>query len=98
MDYVEYVYANDTNRKYDIIPLLVEIAKSAVKEKVIRVSIATLRNLVEKAPAQNLAAMLVSKLLPFTENLSARKWSDSDILEDIDFVKKRLQEDFQSLT
>ncbi len=43
MDYVEYVYANDTNRKYDIIPLLVEIAKSAVKEKVIRVSIATLR-------------------------------------------------------
>lgn len=40
---MEYVYANDTNRKYDIIPLLVEIAKSAVKEKVIRVSIATLR-------------------------------------------------------
>lgn len=30
-------------RKYDVIPLLVEIAKSAVKEKVIRVSIATLR-------------------------------------------------------
>ncbi|KAG1049647.1 hypothetical protein G6F43_008036 [Rhizopus delemar] len=90
--------AAQINEKYDIIPLLVEIAKSAVKEKVIRVSIATLRNLVEKAPAQNLAAMLVSKLLPFTENLSARKWSDSDILEDIDFVKERLQEDFQSLT
>lgn len=30
-------------RKYDIIALLVEIAKSAVKEKVVRVSIATLR-------------------------------------------------------
>lgn len=42
--------------------------------------------------------MLVVKLLPFTENLSARKWSDADILEDIDFVKERLQEDFQSLT
>lgn len=86
------------NEKYDIIPLLIEIAKSAVKEKVIRVSIATLRNLVEKAPAQNLAAMLVAKLLPFTENLSTRKWSDADILEDINFLKERLQEDFQSLT
>ncbi|KAI7889805.1 armadillo-type protein [Mucor mucedo] len=86
------------NEKYDVIPLLVEVAKSAVKEKVIRVSIATLRNLVAKAPAQNLAAMLVSRLLPFTENLSSRKWSDSDILEDINFVKERLQEDFQSLT
>ncbi|KAI8967525.1 armadillo-type protein [Mycotypha africana] len=90
--------AAQINEKYDIIPLLVEIAKSAVKEKVIRVSIATLRNLVEKAPAQNLAAMLVAKLLPFTENLSTRKWSDPDILEDIVFVKERLQEDFQSLT
>ncbi|KAI8880611.1 ATPase V1 complex subunit H [Backusella circina FSU 941] len=90
--------AANINEKYDIIPLLVEISKSAVKEKVIRVSVATLRNLVEKAPAQNLAAMLVAKLLPFTENLSTRKWSDADILEDIDFIKQRLQEDFQSLT
>ncbi|KAI9356848.1 armadillo-type protein [Pilaira anomala] len=90
--------AAEINQKYDVIPLLVEIAKSAVKEKVIRVSIATLRNLVEKAPAQNLAAMLVSRLLPFTENLSSRKWSDTDILEDINYVKERLQEDFQSLT
>ncbi|KAI8368483.1 ATPase V1 complex subunit H [Blakeslea trispora] len=86
------------NEKYDIIPLLVDIAKSAVKEKVIRVSIATLRNLVEKAPTQNLAAMLVVKLLPFSENLSTRKWSDTDILEDINFIKERLQENFQSLT
>lgn len=42
--------------------------------------------------------MLVVKLLPFMENLSSRKWSDSDILEDIDYVKERLQENFQSLT
>lgn len=42
--------------------------------------------------------MLVAKLLPFTENLSTRKWSDSDILEDINYIKERLQEDFQSLT
>ncbi|KAI9264760.1 armadillo-type protein [Sporodiniella umbellata] len=90
--------AGQINEKFDIIPLLVEISKSALKEKVIRVSVATLRNLVEKAPSQNLAAMLVAKLLPFTENLSGRKWSDTDIVEDIDFIKERLQEDFQSLT
>ncbi|SAM08884.1 hypothetical protein [Absidia glauca] len=90
--------ASEINDKYDIIPALVDIAKRAVKEKVIRVAIATLRNLVEKAPAQNLAAMLVVKLLPFTENLSGRKWSDADILEDVDYLKERLQENFQSLT
>ncbi|CAO3588003.1 unnamed protein product [Absidia cylindrospora] len=90
--------ASEINDKYDIIVSLVDIAKGAVKEKVIRVAIATLRNLVQKAPAQNLAAMLVVKLLPFTENLSARKWSDADILEDVDYLKERLQENFQSLT
>ncbi|KAI8986403.1 armadillo-type protein [Pilobolus umbonatus] len=90
--------AASINEKFDVIPLLVEIAKSAIKEKVIRVAIATLRNLVEIAPSQNLAAMFVAKLLPFSENLSTRKWSDPDIIEDIDFIKNRLQEDFQSLT
>ncbi|KAG2225210.1 hypothetical protein INT45_009539 [Circinella minor] len=90
--------ATKIDNLYDIIPKLTEIAKAAVKEKVIRVAIATLKNLVEKAPTENLAAMLVAKLLPFTENLSTRKWSDPDILEDIDYVKERLQENFQSLT
>lgn len=57
-----------------------------------------MQNLVEKQPEANLAAMLVAKLLPFTENLSTRKWSDSDILEDIEFLKNELQENFQSLS
>ncbi|KAI8068708.1 armadillo-type protein [Gongronella butleri] len=90
--------ATEINEKYDIIPAIVDIAKSAVKEKVVRVAMATLRNLVEKAPSANLAAMLVVKLLPFTENLSARKWSDADILEDVDYLRERLTESFQSLT
>ncbi|KAG0166701.1 H(+)-transporting V1 sector ATPase subunit H [Apophysomyces sp. BC1034] len=94
----EFEIAPKINEQYDIIPLLIDIAKAAVKEKVIRVAIATLRNLVEKAPSENLAAMLVAKLLPFTENLSTRKWSDEDIVEDIDYLKEKLQENFQSLT
>ncbi|CAG8814186.1 4122_t:CDS:2, partial [Racocetra fulgida] len=55
-------------------------------------------NLVEKAPEANLPAMLVAKLLNFCENLSVRKWSDSEIVEDIEFLKAQLQENFQSLT
>ncbi|KAI8390886.1 ATPase V1 complex subunit H [Radiomyces spectabilis] len=90
--------ASKLNEQYDVVPLLIDIAKAAVKEKVIRVAIATLKNLVELAPAENLAAMLVAKLLPFTENLAARKWSDADIVEDVEYVKERLQESFQSLT
>ncbi|KAF9912411.1 H(+)-transporting V1 sector ATPase subunit H [Linnemannia zychae] len=90
--------AQELNRKYDVIPPLVEIAKSAIKEKVIRVIISTLRNLVEKAPEANLAAMAAVKLLTFTENLSTRKWSDGEILEDVNYLKAELEENFQTLT
>ncbi|KAK3815068.1 MAG: ATPase V1 complex subunit H [Benniella sp.] len=90
--------AQDLNRKYEIIPTLVEIAKSSIKEKVIRVIISTLRNLVENAPEANLAAMAAAKLLAFTENLSTRKWSDGDILEDVNYLKAELEENFQTLT
>ncbi|KAG0052088.1 H(+)-transporting V1 sector ATPase subunit H [Gryganskiella cystojenkinii] len=83
--------AQELNRKYDVIPQLVEIAKSAIKEKVIRVIVSTLRNLVEKAPEENLAAMAAVKLLQFSENLSSRKWSDAEILEDVKYLKTVLE-------
>lgn len=86
-------------RKYDIIPLLVDVAQAAVKEKVIRVVVATFRNLITKAPTQNLPAMLVANLLPFSQNLFAnRKFSDEDIVEDVKWVRDELVVCFGSLT
>ncbi|KDQ13172.1 hypothetical protein BOTBODRAFT_33784 [Botryobasidium botryosum FD-172 SS1] len=90
--------AQEINRKYDIIPLLTDIAKEAVKEKVTRVIVATFRNLVSKAPSANLPAMLVAQLLPFVKNLATRKWSDDEIVEDIAFLKDELAKNFESLT
>ncbi|TFK42799.1 armadillo-type protein [Crucibulum laeve] len=90
--------AEQINRKFDIIPILVDVAQGAVKEKVIRVVVATFRNLVTKAPQANLPAMLVAQLLPFVKNLASRKFSDEDILEDVKFIKDELNERFQSLT
>ncbi|KAJ3563189.1 hypothetical protein NP233_g9103 [Leucocoprinus birnbaumii] len=90
--------AQQIDKKYDIIPVLVETAKTAVKEKVIRVIVAAFRNLVTKAPSANLPAMLVAQLLPFAKNLSQRKWSDEDIIEDVQFLKEELTTHFQNLT
>ncbi|KAG6812765.1 hypothetical protein H0H92_000680 [Tricholoma furcatifolium] len=90
--------AEELNKKYDVIPLLIDVAQGAVKEKVIRVVVATFRNLVVKAPAANLPAMLVAKLLPFAKNLCTRKWQDEDVLEDVQFLRDELTANFQSLT
>ncbi|KAH7107786.1 ATPase, V1 complex, subunit H [Auriculariales sp. MPI-PUGE-AT-0066] len=93
----ETVAAN-INSKFDVVVTLTGIAQAAVKEKVIRVIIATFRNLVTKAPSANLPAMLVAKLLPFVKNLATRKWSDEEIPEDIAFLKDELSANFESLT
>ncbi|KAF7800262.1 hypothetical protein EIP86_011509 [Pleurotus ostreatoroseus] len=90
--------SEEINKKYDIIPLLTDVAKAAVKEKVIRVIVATFRNLVSKAPSQNLPAMLVAQLLPFVKNLSTRKWTDEDIIEDVQYLRDELNARFESLT
>ncbi|KAF7725716.1 H(+)-transporting V1 sector ATPase subunit H [Apophysomyces ossiformis] len=90
--------AANLNRKYDVIPTLIEIAKSAVKEKVIRVVVATFKNMIDRAPKANLSAMLVARLLPFVEHLSERKWSDPEVVEDIDYIKGELQTNFENLT
>ena len=54
--------------------------------------------MVSKAPSANLPAMLVAQLLPFVKNLSARKWTDEDIVEDIVYLRDELNANFESLT
>ncbi|KAI9067067.1 ATPase V1 complex subunit H [Trametes sanguinea] len=94
----EQEVAEQIQKRFDIIPLLVDVAQNAAKEKVIRVIVATFRNLVSKAPQANLPAMLVAQLLPFAKNLSTRKWTDEDIVEDIQFLRDELSARFESLT
>ncbi|KAI9471850.1 MAG: ATPase, V1 complex, subunit H [Benjaminiella poitrasii] len=90
--------AKNMERKCQIIPTLVNIAKFAVKEKVIRVVIAIFRNFIVKAPTENMSSMLVSRLLPLCDHLATRKWTDQDIVEDIQFLRSELEKNFLSLT
>ena len=42
--------------------------------------------------------MLVAQLLPFSKNLAARKWTDEDIVEDIQYLRDELSARFESMT
>jgi V-type H+-transporting ATPase subunit H len=89
--------AAELNNKFDIISVLADVARNAVKEKIVRVIVATFRNLAEKAPNANISAMLGCKCLPLMESLSGRKWSDEEITEDIDAVKELLSEKLKGM-
>ncbi|WVQ63352.1 uncharacterized protein L199_001504 [Kwoniella botswanensis] len=87
----EQTAAEGLDKKFDIVAILTNVAKGAVKEKVQRVVVATLRNLLAIAPSQNLPSMFVAKLLPFVISLQSRKWSDEEIVEDLDYLKEELK-------
>lgn len=90
--------AAQINARFDVVAVLTAVAQAAAKEKVVRIVIATFRNLVVKAPAENLPPMLVAKVLPFVKNLATRKWSDEDIIEDVTFLRDELTKNFESLS
>lgn len=91
--------ASQFNKRFAVIPLLTELARSAVKEKVIRILVAIFRNLAEKAPDANLGSMLVAgNLLPLIQSFSTRKWSDDELKDDIDWLKEQLEEAKRKMT
>jgi len=82
-----------------LIPLLTELARNAVKEKVVRIVLATFRNLATLAPKQTLPAMLSAKVLVFLKQVaSSRKWSDEEVKEDVEFLRGELENIKKGLT
>ncbi|KAJ2351141.1 H(+)-transporting V1 sector ATPase subunit H [Coemansia sp. RSA 2618] len=66
------------DRRYDVITTLVEIARSAVKEKVVRIILATWTNLAQHAA--NVPALLVARVPACVETLRAgRNFKDEDL-------------------
>ncbi|KAI8319222.1 ARM repeat-containing protein [Martensiomyces pterosporus] len=87
--------AASLNKKYDVIPLMVDIARSAVKEKVIRIIVETWKNLLSLAPDSNVPNMLVAKVPACLETLSGgRNFKDEDLKQSI----KELAEDLATHT
>lgn len=90
--------AAEINRKFGVVPVLVDIARSAVKEKVVRITVATLRNLLAKAPEANGPVMLGSKLLPLVEVLAERKFSDEEVTDDVGYLRTELAERLKGMS
>jgi len=79
-----------------LVAKLVDIVKSIPKEKVVRVGLATLRNLLGTGSASSdMVAIGIMKVLAA---LQTRKWADEDIVEDIDFLLQALQVNVVSMS
>ncbi|KAA8537228.1 hypothetical protein F0562_029716 [Nyssa sinensis] len=87
---IEYLATSRT------LPQLIEVVKGSTKEKVVRVIILTLRNLLSK---WTFGAQMVDLGLPqIIQSLKAQAWSDEDLLEALNQLEEGLKDDIKKLS
>ncbi|XP_052305581.1 V-type proton ATPase subunit H isoform X2 [Populus trichocarpa] len=78
------------------LPRLVDVVKSSTKEKVVRVVVLTLRNLLSKG---TFGAQMVDLGLPqIVQNLKAQAWSDEDLLEALNQIEEGVKDNIKKLS
>jgi V-type H+-transporting ATPase subunit H len=82
--------------KLGVVAKLTDVVKSVQKEKVVRVALATLKNLL-KVPSAS-ADMVGAGFVKVLEHLEQRKWADEDIVSDIAVLAAALEVDLQGMS
>lgn len=83
---------------YSISPVILDSAKTALKEKIVRVSVAILANLVRFDPKQSIPILIAEGTLSTIRLLEARKWNDEELQADLQYLKSHLTNAFESMT
>lgn len=90
--------ANGSVSEFEVIPILLDIARSTVKEKIMRLAIASLVNIVNMAPEIGIPTLISHSALSLIKTLSDRKWTDDELIDDLNTLGTILQEKFDSMT
>ena len=86
------------NSDYKIIPPLAKLARSSIKEKVVRLVLAIFVNLLKHSKQSTLATFLALPIQPTLNNLSSRRWNDAELQTDLDTITEQLQSSFASIS
>jgi len=81
---------SETFAKTSVIPRIFELIRTVAKEKIIRLGLATLRNLLDKG--ENNDQMIDPSYIRIIDGLSQKKWGDEDIVNDITALQESLNE------
>lgn len=81
----------------DIVPIMIEVAKAAVKEKIIRLVVASFINFMRLCDKQAIPLFVGSKVSPFIETLVSRTYTDEEFRADIVALAEELKSAIQHL-
>lgn len=80
------------------ISILIETARTAIKEKVVRMSIAIILNVLKFDHTQAVSLLIAERGLPICTSLCQRKWADDELREDLEYLRGVLHDAFAKMT
>lgn len=86
------------SREHDIVPLYIQLLRISPKEKLTRLLISTLYNLLSSNQSTLVPAASLARLPALLGNLKGRHLTDTDLLEDVDKLNNMLDEYSKSQT
>ena len=92
------ILADTFIRDHDIIPLYAQLLRVSPKEKISRLLLATLRNLLDSNRDTLLPAAIQARMPALLGNIRGRHVTDTDLLEDLESLKSLLEEYSKSQT
>ena len=90
--------ASEDFGKTKIVELLCDIVQANFREKLTRVAIAALVNLVSKQNGEHCQIMAECDLLETLKDLSESHWADPDVMEDLEALKEAMQMNYRVLS
>lgn len=90
--------ADSQNRDHDIVTLYTHLLRVSPKEKITRLLISTLKNLLSTNQSTLLPAANTARLPALLSNVKGRHLTDQDLLEDLEELKTMLEEYAKSQT
>lgn len=82
----------------ELIPTLLQSARTSVKEKITRLCVAIIVNVLQASPKDTVAALLLNQGQAVFKNFSERKWTDEELVEDIETVHTQLNDEVARMT
>lgn len=82
--------AKELDLRFAVAPVLVHVARKALKHKVVRLTVSIWRNMLAAAEDANATRLLGAQVLPLCETLEERRYPDAELQDDLAYVKSIL--------
>lgn len=84
--------------EFNVVKTVIETCRQAIREKIVRVGIAVLSNLLRFAPKTAVPVLIAEDALPACKLIAQRKWTDEELVADLDYLTSTLTTEFHNMT